>query len=198
MVTEHRFAELLAAAQLGEGAALTELWHRYAPLVAGFARARGAHEVDEVTSDVFLAAFAGLGGFAGDESGFRAWLFTIARRRVVDEVRRRRRAVPQVSWDSFGHDRPSPHDVADTVVLRAASRDMIAAMDHLTPEQREVILLRLVADLSIEQVAAVVGKRPGSVKSLQRRGLDALRRKLTPPDGVSTAAVRPLGREKRT
>lgn len=197
-MTDHRFAELLAAARLGEGAALTELWHRYAPMVAGFARARGAHEVDEVTSDVFLGAFAGLNGFAGDESAFRAWLFAIARRKVVDEVRRRRRVVPQVSWDSFGHDRPAPEDVAETVVLRAASLEVMAAMGRLTPEQREVILLRLVADLSIEQVAAIVGKRPGSVKSLQRRGLDSLRRILTPPDGAATAGGRPLGREKRT
>lgn len=198
MSTEEEFAQLLAAARLGEGAALTELWHRYAPLVAGFARGRGAHEVDEVTSDVFLGAFSGLGGFAGDEAGFRAWLFTIARRKVVDEVRRRRRAVPSVTWDPEDHDEPAPEDVADTVVSRVASQEVLEAIARLTPEQRDVILLRLVADLPIEQVAAVVGKRPGSVKSLQRRGLEALRRNLSPPDGSHMRPGWPPREEART
>ncbi len=177
MSPEDEFARLIASARLGEAAALAELWSRHSATVAGFVRARGAREVDEVTSDVFLAAFRGLDRFEGDEGGFRALLFTIARRRLVDEARRRARQVPVVAWRAADDDR-SVADVADEVGARLEAADLLALVHRLTPDQRDVVLLRLVAGLSIEEAAAVVGKPPGAVKSLQRRGLEALRRLL--------------------
>ena len=54
-----------------------------------------------------------------------------------------------------------------------------ALLDGLPEDQRNVMVLRIVADLTVEQVAQVLGKRPGAVKALQRRALDSLRRKLS-------------------
>ena len=171
------FEDLLHDARLGEGAAFAELWSRYATRVAAFVRVRGATDVEEITSDVFVAAFEGIGRFEGDEAGFVALLLTIARRRVVDEQRRRSRRVPVAPWTAEGDGR-TVRSVEDDVLDRAAADDLAEHLDRLTPDQREVVTLRLLADLSLEQTAQVMGKRVGTVKSLQRRALDALRRSM--------------------
>ncbi|WP_296606493.1 sigma-70 family RNA polymerase sigma factor [Nocardioides sp.] len=172
------FEDLLHDARLGEGAAFAELWSRHAARVASFARLRGAVEVEELTSDVFLAAFESITRFEGDESGFVALLLTIARRRVVDEQRRRARRVPVATW-AAEEDARTVRSVEDDVLDRTAAADLATHLDRLTPDQREVVTLRLIADLSLEQTAQVMGKRVGTVKSLQRRALDALRRSLS-------------------
>lgn len=177
------FQDLLRDARLGEGSAFAELWARHAGRVAAFVRSRGAVEVEEITSDVFAAAFAGIGRFEGDESGFTALLLTIARRRIVDEQRQRARRVPVAPWHAEDDARSVP-SVEDHVLARADADDLATHLDRLTPDQREVVTLRLLTDLSLEQTARVMGKRVGTVKSLQRRALDALRRSLADdPDG---------------
>lgn len=174
---------MLTAAQLGEGAAFAELWTRHAARVAAFVRVRGAVDVEEITSDVFVAAFDGIGRFQGDEAGFVALLLTIARRRVVDEQRRRTRQVPVTPWEP-SEDVRVARSVEEDVLDRATTDDVGQLLERLTPDQREVVTLRLLTDLSLEQTAQVMGKRVGTVKSLQRRALDALRRSLagTPHD----------------
>lgn len=173
------FDDLLRAARDGESTALAQLWDQHSGAVAAFARARGASDADEVTNDVFLAAFRGLGSFQGDVAGFKALLFTIARRRVSDDLRRRSRRVGVVPWSPVDDGAALVPSAEDFVIGRSTQDDLLRRVDDLTPDQRDVILLRLVADLSIEEVAGVLGKRPGTVKSLQRRGLDSLRRALT-------------------
>ncbi|MGA8845001.1 MAG: sigma-70 family RNA polymerase sigma factor [Nocardioides sp.] len=170
------FADLLAAAQAGQPQALGELWSRFAGGVAGFARARGATDADEITNDVFLAVFTNIGAFNGDAGGFKALLFTIARRRVIDDLRRRGRQVPSTPWRLF-EDRRTDEGPEDKAVARERYLDVLGHINRLTEDQRDVVLLRLVGELSIEEVAATLGKTPGSVKSLQRRGLDAVRRR---------------------
>lgn len=176
------FEDLLHDARLGEGAAFAELWSRYATRVAAFVRVRGATDVEEITSDVFVAAFEGIGRFEGDEAGFVALLLTIARRRVVDEQRRRSRRVPVAPWAAEDDGR-TVRSVEDEVLDRAAADGLAAHLDRLTPEQREVVTLRLLTDLSLEQTAQVMDKRVGTVKSLQRRALDALRRSMAGESG---------------
>ncbi|GAW51878.1 MULTISPECIES: RNA polymerase sigma factor [unclassified Nocardioides] len=182
------FDELLREARLGEGQAFAELWRRHAPRVAGFVRAGGARDVEEITSDVFTAAFGGIGRFEGDEAGFVALLMTIARRRVIDERRRRHRRVAIEPWQ---HDRDvtAAGSVEDDAVARVSVGELAEHLARLTQDQREVVLLRLVGDLSLEQTATVMGKRVGTVKSLQRRGLDALRRSLAAHPQVTRPAV---------
>lgn len=186
------FEDVLEAARRGEGDALTELWTRHARDVAGFVRARGVEDVDAVTSDAFLGAFAALATFRGDEAGFRALLFTIARRRVTDDLRRRSRRVASSSWEDAGQQAVA--SVEDEVVARHAGDELLRLVDRLPAGQRDVILLRLVADLPIAAVAEVLGKSPGTVKSLQRRGLDALRRALPRDRGAEPPMLRGSGR----
>lgn len=95
MATAHELEGLLDAARAGAPWALQRLYEELAPLVAGYLRLQGVPEVDDVTSEVFLGVFRGLGGFTGDASGFRSWVFTIAHHRLVDEQRRAGRRPAQ-------------------------------------------------------------------------------------------------------
>lgn len=187
------FDELVSDARLGEGRAFAELWSSYSTRVAAFVRSQGAVDVEEITNDVFLAVFTRLDSLEGGESGFVALLFTIARRRVVDELRRGSRTVPAVPWsaqdDVVGSSTQGVvQDAATTVELREEISDLLGV---LTPDQREVVVLRLLADLSLEQVAAVLGCRIGTVKARQRRGLDALRRAVAARADSSGGCPRP-------
>jgi RNA polymerase sigma-70 factor (ECF subfamily) len=169
------FDSVLAAAQAGGGWAFERLWRDLAPLVRGYARMQGCAEPDDLTSEVFVAAFRRLGAFSGTESQLRSWLLTITHRRVIDERRRlARRGVPDV-FDPSRHG-AAGGDVEDEAIERLGSARVVAALDRLATDQRAVLLLRIIGDLTIEQIAEVLGKRPGAVKALQRRGLAALRR----------------------
>lgn len=188
MLPDHTFDELLEAAVAGEPWACRALWERYAPGVASYARLRGSPEPEDLTSEVFLALFGSLSRFRGDEAGFRGYLYTIARRRLVDERRRRGARPAQVEWDPEGDRRQAPS--AEELALAGLGDARVSSLlGGLAPDQREVLVLRLTGDLTVDQVAALLGKRPGAVKALQRRGLATLRRRLeaepatTAPEG---------------
>lgn len=172
-----QFAGVLAAAQAGYGWAFEQLFKMFAPRVSGYLRARGAVEPDEVTNDVFLSVFRSLARFEGDEDAFRPWLFTIVRNRLVDEHRRQGRRVVTVS-DAVDVIEISGGDVEVEALDNLAGEWTMSVLGRLVPDQREVLVLRIVGDLTIDQIAQVLGKSPGAVKALQRRGLAAVRRVL--------------------
>jgi len=178
--TDPDFATLLAAAQAGAPWACTTIWVQYAPSVAAFANARGSMEPEDLTSDVFLSVFDQLDRFVGAESEFRSFVFSIAYRRLVDELRKRTRRGDTVEWSDEGDPR---HTVsAESEALRRIGEDSaMSLLDGLPEDQRNVMMLRIVADLTVEQIASVLDKRPGAVKALQRRALEALRKKISRP-----------------
>lgn len=178
----------LTAARDGDPVACSRIWSTYAPMVAGFARARGCREPEDLTSEVFLGLFRGLAAFEGDEPAFRGYLFTLARRRLVDEHRSASRRPLTREWTDGDGDRPTA-SAEDEFLAAAGHRDLMALLDALSPDQREVLTLRLVADLSLEQVAAAVDKTPGAVKALQHRALASLRRRLAPIHPVPTHPI---------
>lgn len=172
---DHTFDELLRAAVDGASWGHRELWNRYAPAVAAYAGSQGCEDPEAVASDAFLAVFRLLPRFTGDEGGFRALLFTIARRRVLDDRRRRSRRVLQRPWTPEEDPRVSPSPEHE--VLSSEGRvEAIRLLDTLPADQREVLMLRLFGELTVSQVAQAVGKSDGAVKALQRRGLERLRR----------------------
>lgn len=173
------FAGVLVAARAEDPDACATLWRRFAPAVAAYARAKGSRDPDDLTSEVFLAVFRQLSRFQGDEANFRAFLFTIAHRRVMDEFRARSRRGVSVSW-SEERDRRTVGSAEDAAMEAATTSDVRRLLAELSPDQRDVLELRILGDLTVEQAAAVLGKRVGAVKALQRRGLAALRRNLGP------------------
>ena len=166
---------LVDAARRGEAWALTEVWQQFAPAVTGYLRGRGAAEPDDLTSDVFLAVFEKLRSFRGDETDLRAFVFTVAHHRLVDDLRRRARRGPSVEYDADA-DRRRSGSAKDEALDALHTQRVHALLAELSDDQREVLLLRVVADLSLEQTASALGKRVGAVKALQHRALATLRR----------------------
>jgi RNA polymerase sigma-70 factor, ECF subfamily len=172
--------ELVAAAQHGDRTAFGALYERYSARVLGYVRGLGVSEPEDTLGEVFVSVVRDIGAFAGDEAGFRRWLFTIAHRRAVDAHRARSRR-PEDPTDPAGlPDDGATNDAPDADLDQLGLGPPVRqAVDLLTEDQRAVVLLRIVADLSVADTAAVLGKQPGAVKTLQRRALAALRRSLT-------------------
>ena len=168
------FDEVLGAAQAGAAWAFEVLYRDLSPAVTGYLRLHGALDPDDLASETFLAVFRGLGGFTGDEDALRSWVFTIAHRRLVDDWRRRSRR-PQLADDGAAPPETPGGDVEDDVLTRLGTETVHRMCAGLPEDQRSVLLLRVLADLTVEQVAGVLGRSVGSVKALQRRGLRRLR-----------------------
>lgn len=143
----------------------------------GYLRAHGAADPEDVTSEVFLALVRQVTSFEGDEDGFRSLVFVIAHRRLLDE-RRHRTRHPVGATDSLDMVGESGN-VEDEAIESLETRRVRALISELTEDQRDVLLLRIVGGLTVEEVARVVGRSRGAVKGLQRRGLAQLARKLT-------------------
>jgi RNA polymerase sigma factor (sigma-70 family) len=169
------FDNVLAAARTGSPRAFTRIFTALAPVVEGYLRVQGASEPEDLTSEVFLAVLRNLGSFDGDEAAFRSWVFTIAHRRVLDERRRASRR-PAAAPLAEAPDRPAPDDVEATVVETLGLDHVRALCERLSDDQRDVLLMRLLGRLTIDEIAALMRRTPGSVKALQRRGLVAMSR----------------------
>ena len=178
------FPELLAAARAGQGWAFERLYGVFAPVVTGYLRLQGSPDADDVTNEVFFSAFRSIGSFSGDEGNFRSWLFTIAHRRLTDERRRLGRR-PRLADQ---RDSPGPEvkggDVEEDTLRRLSTERVQQLCERLAPDQRDVLLMRMVSGLSIEQTAEALGKSSAAVKALQRRAVEAVRRNFQ-REGVS-------------
>jgi RNA polymerase sigma-70 factor (ECF subfamily) len=196
MPTSLTFDDVLAAAQAGAAWAFEVLYRDLSPSVTGYLRLHGAAEPDDLASETFLGVFTGLGGFTGDEAALRAWVFTIAHRRLVDDWRRRSRR-PQVAEDPGDLAAHLGGDVEDDVLVRVGAETVQHLCGLLPDDQRAVILLRVLADLTIEQIAEALGRSVASVKALQRRGLRALRTELEKTSEKVRAAAHPFAATRR-
>lgn len=169
---------VLAAASTGAAWAFDALYRAFVPSVVGYLRAQGAWDPEDLSSEVFLAVFNGLPGFRGGDTEFRSWLFCIAHRRVIDDRRQRSRRVVNAPQDHRSAGPVSDCDV-ETQTINVLEAERVARLcEQLSTDQRDVILLRLVADLTLEETAHTLGKTTGAVKALQHRGLQALKKVL--------------------
>jgi len=172
------FPQILDAARQGDHPALERLYRDTAPVVLGYLRGLGAPDAEDVTGEVYVAMVSGLSRFDGDERQFRSWLLTIAHRRRADAARRwARRPEDPVAPEALP-DGVTPSSTSALATSRIEVAQVLAAIDELTGDQRAVLLLRTVADLSIEQVAEILGKPVTAVKALQRRAQASLLRHL--------------------
>jgi RNA polymerase sigma-70 factor (ECF subfamily) len=172
------FDGLLSRAQLGSADAFTEIYADLAPVVHGYLRGRGVRDAEDVTSDVFISVFTAIQRFSGGQPQFRSWVMTIAHRRAVDVWRRAAHSPVEAPYEPLEDVRSSAS--AEGVALDNLGAESVAAvLARLSDDQRQVLVLRVVADLTVEQVAEVTGKTSGAVKALQRRGLATLRRILS-------------------
>lgn len=174
------FTSVLGAGRAGAPWALEQLYASVAGAVAGYLRVQGAVDPEDLTSDVLYKALTGLARFDGDEARFRSWVFTIAHNSLVDERRRvaRRPVVTEAEVDVVGGN-------AEEDALRRLGTERVRRLcAQLPPDQRDVLLLRMAAGMTLEETATALGKSVGAVKALQHRAVEALRRNFA-REGVS-------------
>ena len=173
-VSDALLDDLLPAAQAGEAWALRALYEHLAPRVHGYLLARGASEPEDLTSEVFLTVFPRLSALSGGAAGLRTFTFSVAHARLVDDLRKRGRREPAVPYEPESDPRTTPS--SETLVLEGLGEERVRALlDTLLPDQRDVLVMRILGELTLEQVADALGKSVGAVKQLQRRGLLTLR-----------------------
>ncbi len=156
---------------------LESLYRELAPAVLGYLRGSGAAEPEDLLGDVFVAVIRGLPNCGDDPAAIRRWVFTVAHHRLVDERRRLMTRARDVAFDA--QHEPSADDCYDEVINRISASPAVRALETLTPDQRSVVLLRDVADLSVADTAHVLGKKPGAIKTTHRRALAALSSRVT-------------------
>jgi RNA polymerase sigma factor (sigma-70 family) len=143
------------------------------------ARASRVVDPDDLVGEVFLRVLQGIERFEGDGRAFRAWVFTVARNLAIDERRRNDRfRTEPVSPETLIE--VAPIGDAEAEAMRALAEERVrGVLDQLTTEQRDVLLLRILGDLTIEQVALALGKTPGAIKALQARAVATIRRQMS-------------------
>jgi len=170
-VIGEEFGRVLAAAQEGSEPAFSRLWRDGNPALLRYLRVITPKAAEDVAAETWLQVVRGLTGFHGDEQGWRAWLFTTARRRAIDEARRRSRR-PEKALEEMLPDRlPTVPDTADLAIEHIGTRSALSLVARLPAHQAEVILLRVVAGLDNETVARLLGRSPGAVRVAAHRGL---------------------------
>jgi RNA polymerase sigma-70 factor (ECF subfamily) len=179
------FSAVLRAARAGEAWAFACLYDRLQPPMVRYLRWREPSLADDLASETWLAVAERLATFDGEETAFRGWVFTIARRRLADHrrqaARRRTSPAPQTKFAAIAAI-AADTDPADLVGSRLSAQAAIERLTELLPgDQAEVVVLRVVGGLPVEEVARILGKRPGHVRVLQHR---ALRRLATRADDL--------------
>ncbi len=185
MTADETFETLLAAVQRGDEAAAADLYRRVQPRLARYLRFEEPQVADDLAAEVWVTIAAKLATFEGDEDGFRALAFTIARRRVIDHRRRGvRRRTSAAAPETFA-DRVDEHHGADPSTALDAQEAVDRIVALLPPAQAEVVLLRVVADLDAETVARMVGRSANWVRVTQHRALRKLAEQLRRPTDVT-------------
>jgi RNA polymerase sigma-70 factor (ECF subfamily) len=184
------FAATLAAATAGDEAAFAVLWRELNPPLRRYLGLLAPRWADDLASETWHDVIRGLHRFRGDERGFRAWLFTIARHRALDWARREasRPATPVPIEDLV--DQRAPDDTAGAALETVSTAEALALLARLPADQAEVIALRVIGGLDVAHVAEITGRRPGTVRVLAHRGLRRLAAELT-EDRQVPQTVRP-------
>lgn len=182
---------MIRRAREGDPEALGHLWRSYQHLLLRYFRGKGMVEPEDLASTVWIEVASSLARFEGDEPDFRRWLFTIAARRRIDEIRTTKRRTDRLEHAPIDG-RPPHAPSASEEAERAAALDAALAMVRSLPsDQAEAVLLRVVADLGVTEVAEIMSRSEGSVRVLVHRGLKRLaeRRSVTKTDPRTMSAL---------
>ena len=166
-------ALVLERARAGSDVAFEAIFHELAPAVAGYLRLNGVSEVDELDQRGLRPGAPRPAGFTGDWAGFRSWVFTIAHHRMVDDARRARRRPPVAMAEVS--EEAATGDVESEALDALSDERLHRLLSILSDDQRQVLLLRVVADLPLEEAADALGqdRRRGEVPPAPSAGLAA-------------------------
>jgi len=179
-LSEADVASAVAGAQTG----LRRVYEELAPAITVYLRARGSDDPEGVTQDVFVALLPRLDRLHGGLRGLRTLAFSVAHAGLVDETRRRLKRPAMWALEP-NDDPPLAASAEEAAISQVEGEALLKLLGHLREDQRTVVALRVIADLTLEETAEVVGKSIGAVKQLQRRGLLALRELVNEREGVT-------------
>ncbi len=191
--------ELVAAAQQGDGNAFGELYERYVDKIFRYFMLRLGHreEAEDLAEEVFLKALQSLASFQWRGAPFSSWLFRIAHNLIVDRHRKssKMETLPIEDSPNIGGNQ----NVEELVELKSALEETYATMRLLTPAQQQVLALRFAGELSVAEVAKIMGKKEGAIKALQHSAVASLRRNLSrnPANSRESRQEAPFGRRKQ-
>jgi RNA polymerase sigma-70 factor (ECF subfamily) len=172
---------LVARAQQGDRDALEELYLLHFDRIYSYLHMSvgNRHDAEDLTTQTFLRMLEAIGRFRWQSAPFSAWLFRIAHNLAIDHFRARRRVqvedeVPEPS----GLEESSAEEQAFDSIGRAG---MLELIERLSAEQRQVLTLKFLFGFVNAEVAGILGKSEGAVKSLQHRALASLQKQLVSP-----------------
>jgi RNA polymerase sigma-70 factor, ECF subfamily len=175
--------ELVARGQQGDREALEELYLIHFDRIYSYLHVSvgNRHDAEDLTTQTFLKMLEKIGSFKWQSAPFSAWLFRIAHNLAMDHFRARRRWQPEEEVpEPPGEEEPS----AEHKALQTIGREsMLKLIDHLSPEQQQVLTLKFVFNLPNAEVAAILDKTEGAIKSLQHRALVSLQKQIAQSSG---------------
>jgi RNA polymerase sigma-70 factor (ECF subfamily) len=183
------FPAVLAAAQRGDAEAFGKLWRDLQRRLLRYFMVAAPADAEDLASETWLAVVGGIDRFSGNEPAFRAWVFTIARRELLEWRRRTARRGNEDAAATGLVEQAAPDDPAADALERLSTRTMLAEVAKLPPDQAEAVVLRVVAGLGVDRVAAIMDKRPGTVRVLSNRGLRRLAARMGVEDLPATGVV---------
>jgi RNA polymerase sigma-70 factor, ECF subfamily len=180
--TEH-VRDLVARGQQGDREALEELYLIHFDRIYSYLHVSvgNRHDAEDLTTQTFLKMLEKIGSFKWQSAPFSAWLFRIAHNLAMDHFRSRRRWQPEEEVpEPPGDEEPS----AELRAMQTIGREsMLKLIDHLSPEQQQVLTLKFVFNLPNAEVAAILDKTEGAIKSLQHRALVSLQKQIAQSPG---------------
>jgi RNA polymerase sigma-70 factor (ECF subfamily) len=194
-------ADAVGRAQHGDAEAFRLLYRDIQPRLLRYLHALAGQDAEDIASETWLQVTRDLPGFTGTYDGFRGWVATIARHRALDHLRRTTRRPPALALPAEDlAARPAAADTAQTALDAVATRNAVALIATLPPDQAEAVLLRAVLGLDAATAGHILGKRPGAIRTAAHRGLKTLHKKLArareaQPAGVAqpARAAQPAG-----
>jgi len=170
------FRSIVESARFGDESAWEVVYLALFPRLTAYARCRlDSDRASEAVAETFARAVAGIGRFSWKGGGFEGWIFAILRHVIVDAHRKHGRAQHHVPL--FDGERNQPESI-DRLLANEEALAVRNAYRSLSPAEQELLHLRVVSGLSAEDVARMLGKRPGAVRMAQSRALDNLRHAL--------------------
>lgn len=176
-----KFDDVLARINGGDPHAVEVVFRELQPRLLRFLQSQESRAADDLAAEVWLAVARGISRFEGDWSDFRAWIFAIARRRLADHRRTAvRRRTDIVEVETFEHHAAA--DMPESEVLQSISGQQAAALikSVLGGDQADVVLLRVLGDLDVDQVASIMQRSPNWVRVTQHRAMRTLAKRLGP------------------
>jgi RNA polymerase sigma-70 factor, ECF subfamily len=179
-----RQSELVMQAKAGDAEAFGHLYEAYLDRIYRYICFRVTDEqtAEDLISQVFTKAWENLDRYQPSGRPFIAWLYTIAHNTVIDHYRTRKDTVDIENTVSLASDAPSPHE---QVELHFETENLRAALQTLTPEQQQVVVLKFIAGMSTDEIAGQLRKSAGAIRALQMRALQALAKQMEKDEAYS-------------